>query len=371
MNPVLIALSRAAVITAATAAPALSLSAQPVAVQDETAPAAAPRIQFEPAKVDFGTIDDSAIITKTVTMTNVGDATLVIPEDGVKGSCGCTVPSLPKYTLEPGESIEMSVAFDPRNRSGAQPKTVTVHANTGTPTMLPVDAFVVQRIQFVENMVSFSSVDQGEAHTQTIRVRGLAPDFKVTEASVTRGDIFAARVLDTTTVERAHPVTGEVEMVGETTIEITLLESAPVGRHDSSLKISTNDEISKQHETRITASINGDLRMDPVNIRLGALAPGSTFEHTVNVYSNRGESFDISRTVFVTSDLSEEDKKKIEITHEPIPEDDGRTGYRVTISGEVSPTMRLVRGKLVMVTNAPGQRILSAMVVGVVRAQQG
>ncbi len=332
---------------------------------------AGPALVFEPEEVDFGQIDDSNIVEKVVTLSNSGDEVMRISrEEGVRASCGCTVPGLPKYELQPGESIEMTVRFDPRNRQGSQRKTISITPEgSNAPRVLPVNSFVVQRVQVVEGLAQFGNVDQGDEASVEINVRGMTPDFTVTEAIASRDDMFETEILGTQTVQREDPITGAMTSVGETTIRITLKPEAPIGRTDAKLMIRTNDPVATEKEVRAVVNVSGDVRVDPAVVRLGALEPGGVFEHTVTVFSNKDRAFNIERVLFITSDMSEADKALIETSHEPLSAEDGRVGHTITFKGEVSETMRIVRGRLVVVTDAPGQRVISTNVAGVVRSR--
>lgn len=353
---------------------ASGIAAQPTgatARASATQDAVGPKIQIVPEEVDFGQIDDSKVVETSVVLSNIGDEVLRIPqEDGVKASCGCTVPGLPKYELQPGESVEMTVRFDPRNRQSHQRKTITIRTEgSNAMTTLPVNAFVVQRVVVVEGLAQFGNVEQGDEHTIQIHVRGMDTDFKVTEAIASRDDMFKTTILGTEIVQRENPITGEMTAVGETTIELTLMADAPIGRTDGKLTIRTNDPVADEKEVRTVASVAGDVRIDPAVVRLGALEPGGSFEQTITVFSNKDRAFNIERVLFVTSDMSDADKALISTSHEPIAADDGRIGHVVTLKGDVSDTMRIVRGKLVIVTDAPGQRVISSNVAGVVRSR--
>lgn len=332
--------------------------------------ATGPKLQYMPEEVDFGNIDDSKIVEKVVTLANVGDEVLRIErEEGLRASCGCTVPALPKYVIEPGETVDMTVRFDPRNRQGHQNKTISITpVGSSAPMVLPVKSFVVQRVQIVEGIAQFGNVNQGDESSIEIHVRGMDTDFRVTEAIPSRDDMFATEILGTEIVQRAHPVTGEMTSVGETKIRVTLKGTATIGRTDGKLTIRTNDPVSTEKEVRTIASVAGDVRVDPAVIRIGAVEPGSSFEHSVTVFSNKERSFNIERVLFVTSDMSEADKALITTSHAPITDETGRVGHTITFKGDVSETMRIIRGKLVIVTDAPGQRVISTNVAGVVRA---
>ena len=56
---------------------------------------------------------------------NTGNEPMII--SNAKGSCGCTVPQWPKEPIAPGESGEINVQFNSKNKTGAQNKRVTIN----------------------------------------------------------------------------------------------------------------------------------------------------------------------------------------------------------------------------------------------------
>ena len=80
---------------------------------------------------DFGTIQQGDSPEFTFTFTNTGNEPMII--SNAKGSCGCTVPKWPKEPIAPGETGEINVKFNSKNKKGSQNKTVTLTANTTPP----------------------------------------------------------------------------------------------------------------------------------------------------------------------------------------------------------------------------------------------
>lgn len=87
-----------------------------------------PAMQFSKEEHDFGTINDGDIVEHKFTFKNVGEAPLII--SNATATCGCTVPEWPKEPIAVGESGEILVRFNSRNKPGNQSKTVTITANT-------------------------------------------------------------------------------------------------------------------------------------------------------------------------------------------------------------------------------------------------
>lgn len=87
-----------------------------------------PKIKFNEEEHDFGTINEGDKVETTFTITNEGEADLLIIN--AQGSCGCTVPDWPKEPIKPGTSADMKVTFNSAGKPGQQQKTVTLTTNT-------------------------------------------------------------------------------------------------------------------------------------------------------------------------------------------------------------------------------------------------
>lgn len=87
----------------------------------------APKAVFNETQHDFGTIPQTEKISFDFIVTNKGKENLIIRK--VKASCGCTAVQPEKTILAKGESTNIKVTFDPRNKSGRQQKTITVITN--------------------------------------------------------------------------------------------------------------------------------------------------------------------------------------------------------------------------------------------------
>jgi len=98
-----------------------------------------PTMDFEKETHDFGELQEGPKGIYTFKYTNNGTEPLIITK--AKGSCGCTVPS-PKPALNapvmPGESGEITVNYNTKNRIGTFTKSVTLNINIkdddGNPT---------------------------------------------------------------------------------------------------------------------------------------------------------------------------------------------------------------------------------------------
>ncbi len=106
----------------------LSLFAFGAMAQDTTKPVggSGPMIQVDKDVHDYGTISQGGNGECTFTVTNIGDAPLILTN--CKGSCGCTVPKCDTEPVKPGGKTVVTVRYD-TTRIGAINKSVTISSN--------------------------------------------------------------------------------------------------------------------------------------------------------------------------------------------------------------------------------------------------
>lgn len=90
-----------------------------------------PMLTIDKEVHDYGTIPQGANGTCEFTVTNTGDAPLILTS--CKGSCGCTVPKCETEPIKPGQKTTITVKYDTK-RVGPINKSVTISSNaTNTP----------------------------------------------------------------------------------------------------------------------------------------------------------------------------------------------------------------------------------------------
>jgi hypothetical protein len=99
--------------------------AAPLASDEVKSPA--PRIRVEPEAFDFGKAQPGKTLRKDFTLSNFGDAELVIEK--VSTTCGCTAALTADSKLAPGGSTQLRVTLETRDYSGRLERQVLVRSN--------------------------------------------------------------------------------------------------------------------------------------------------------------------------------------------------------------------------------------------------
>lgn len=86
------------------------------------------RMVFAGVNYNFGEVRTGQEVAHRFPFTNEGAVPLLITQ--ARSSCGCTVSEYPETPIAPGDSGEISVVFNTKNKSGGQRKAVTITANT-------------------------------------------------------------------------------------------------------------------------------------------------------------------------------------------------------------------------------------------------
>lgn len=86
-----------------------------------------PQLFIAQREIDLREISSKAVVRRTVTLTNQGRQTLEIRK--IQGNCECLKIEAPKNSLEPGESMELSLILDPIGRKGIDQRNIYIFSN--------------------------------------------------------------------------------------------------------------------------------------------------------------------------------------------------------------------------------------------------
>lgn len=134
-----------------------------------------PVITFDKTTHDYGKINEAdGRVTTVFTCTNEGMTPLVL--SNVRASCGCTTPKWTREPIEPGQTGQITVTYNPNGRPGRFQKTVTVTSNAAEPvTKLyikgevipkpaqPVDKYPVKmgELSLKKRTINYGMITQG------------------------------------------------------------------------------------------------------------------------------------------------------------------------------------------------------------------
>ncbi|HEV7230237.1 MAG TPA: DUF1573 domain-containing protein [Bacteroidia bacterium] len=91
-----------------------------------------PVMTFTTELHDFGKITQGERVKYAFKFKNTGGSELIISD--AHGSCGCTVPEIPKKPVAPGEEAVIGVEFNSEGKRGMNEKTVTIISNANPHT---------------------------------------------------------------------------------------------------------------------------------------------------------------------------------------------------------------------------------------------
>lgn len=142
------------------------------------ATAAAPKLVWLNPRHDFGVIREvDGLVDCTFLAVNVGDEPAVVVD--ARANCGCTQPRYPREPIAPGDTLRLSVSFNPEGRPGKFSKQVKVSANTGTTALLGIRGTVIGSpatldSRFPESVGPFRFSGRLSAFGETVKGRVLA-----------------------------------------------------------------------------------------------------------------------------------------------------------------------------------------------------
>lgn len=321
---------------------------------------AVPKIEVQ-ATVELGTINDEKKVEQQITFKNVGNAPLELL--GVRGSCGCTVPSLdklPKRTFAPGEGGSFSVEYNPHGRKGAQATTVFLKTND---PMVPeaqvqIKSIVKPLVSIDPQVVNLGGIQREKGSSATFAINSAVADFKI--AQLTPGNpLVTAEVVET------KEVTIENEKMMQTIVKVTAPAGLPNGPFNDMVTIRTSDAARTLYAS-ITGDVQGNFIIQPQMLSLQQIAASAPINSMVRVASRNGQAFKI--TGVADSPKFGAANFKFDITEDASATPAG-SAYLVKISG-VAPDQGAVTGVLNISTDMAAEPVIGVNYTGFVRAAQ-
>ena len=305
---------------------------------------AAPEAQVEPMEIDLGTVNAGSSFERFLTLTNVGDGTLVLED--VKTSCGCTAASVDGIVeLGAGESEQIRVTFNSKNFEGPVTKKVTITTNASNKTtQVVLKADVYKPVRWEPKYVTLNKVSAKEPNEQMLKLQfDQSLKAKVEGVRVLGGQLNSEpSKLFTAEVGGAYQE-GERDVVE---VFVRLIPGLEPQRFNESLMVKTN-LTGDQEELKIPVrgETLGRIRVSP--------------QYAVMRVADPGE--EVTRDVILTSEQGPFEVVSAEVANSPIeveviPSGEAQVVLRLHYTGE-EPGANGVR-QLRVETDDPEQKVI-------------
>lgn len=344
-------------------APGAPAAAPAIPVQAAPLPASAARLVFENPMHDFGVVQDATPLVTKFKFTNKGTEKLVI--NAINTGCGCTAAKMPKQEFEPGESGEIEITYNPKG-AGKQQRAVNITSNDGqNPNLqLTIAAQVIPLIEARPQNIQFGQVSIGEARTVQLVVVSRDKNMKITDVSTNGPDVEAKLV-----PEGKPQVLVEAELPGVAVIDVTLKDNAAVGRVMRQVTVKaqvakSDGESQTEQELKVFTfgQVQGELTLNPQQIRVAPTAPGVAFEREVIVTRRGNAPFNIVSAEVVNSTLP-----GVQASIEPWSSGELK-GYKVKMSGTTAAAPGNFRGSIMLTTDVEREKSVEVQFSGIIRS---
>ena len=85
------------------------------------------RLGVSEKAIDFGVVVEGKVVSRTITLKNLGEGALELL--GAGGSCSCVISELQPQTLAPSASIQLSVGLDTAGKAGAASESLKIRSD--------------------------------------------------------------------------------------------------------------------------------------------------------------------------------------------------------------------------------------------------
>jgi len=291
-------------------------------------------VKVEPLSHDFGDMKQQQTVTTTVTVTNEGGGLLQIED--VKADCGCTVPTLTKNSLAPGESTEVLIEFNSKKFRGKVTKGVHIQTNDPlNPTvdvMLTADVHTPLVVDPQSQRLGVTPHLQGEVHSRraTLTATGTEP-LEISADKTLKGD-FEVKVINN--------LDGNPQMAA---VEVSAPATMKPGQYNDNLRVKTNIAEMSTLDFVLKTTVYDELLATPdrltfrfkkefsKSVRIAPFDKSTTFK----VLSAECDMPEIKLEVIETvPDL----ETLIKVTGAPVASDDARA---IAAKGRISGTIKV------------------------------
>lgn len=226
----------------------------PLLLFSQVAFAVQPRLVADPKRIDFGVVEEGAIVEREFMISNQGEGNLEISR--IVAPCGCTIPEMEKRTLAQGESAPLKIKFETRGFFGTKTRSVRVYTNEGEnhSVQLELVGEVKRAVSVTPPRLNFDDVLVGTSAEQTIKVKVNNPQIKLGLVS---------------TRSKAITVESQGGDESEKTISVRLLPTAPKGILRTTVAVAADGGATVQ--VPVFARVVSELQFTPEQLSFGLM----------------------------------------------------------------------------------------------------
>ncbi len=246
------------------------VSSEAIASATETKPApvtskdGTPRLEIKGGTTfDFGSMAQGSTKEHAFFVRNIGDAPMNLQVAG--SSCKCTIGTLDKSTLLPGEETAINLKWTATGvlDEFAQNATIKTNDPEHTSVLLTVKGIVARTILFEPQQLDLGEISATDKLQKTVMMFSFAEQPLTAEnvawADPKTADRVSATVkmvpLDTAKYPRHNAATSVAE------ISIDMRPGMPIGPINSKFQIQTNNENLTNLELTVTGKVGGDIQL--------------------------------------------------------------------------------------------------------------
>ena len=268
-----------------------------------------PVITFTKTEHDFGKINEADGRVSTVfEFKNEGMEPLVL--SNVRASCGCTTPTWTKTPIEPGQTGNITVTYNPNGRPGRFQKTITITSNATEPTKKvfikgevipkqakPVNKYPVKmgELSLATQNINFGNVLHGKQATLTVEYANLTDNDVTVDVVRNEDDPLLIRV-SLQTLKKGE--TGQIEVY----LSTDGAKQYGPAQYKAYVIVNGKRQLTDEFKLNISANVDEDFssltaeqrQSAPIlevekSIDLGTIVPGKKTKHNIT-FSNAGVS---------------------------------------------------------------------------------
>lgn len=248
-------------------------------------------IVIEPAEMDFGVIIDSKMLEHNFIIKNNSDK--VVHLEALPSSCGCMMASPHPDVVEPGQTSEFNVLFQPRGYKGLfrWEAKIATDLPTHPVLVLPLQAFILVDGVISSEIANFRIFKRGEERKieiwmacrekQDFQIQSITcdvPGFNITYTEEKDVDFFYPGK------QRGYK------------IEIAPKVDIAYGRNHGVIKICSDIPGRETIDVRLFATVIGDITAAPDYLTFGKLEPGKKYTKKLILSHNELKLFKVLGT---------------------------------------------------------------------------